>query len=243
MDKLGEGISAIVYTDGQFAYKKYKEGYSIDNMRFEVAVQNEIYHHTKLHVAEYKIVDDMIQMTLLKGKNLADRIINDNYQQGFLDFINLQVEYVLYKNLNLADSYETFAYQIKTSKLDETLKKHALQSIDDIEKTYHLCHFDFHPENIMYHEDIPYIIDWTNAKLGNPVMDIASTYIIFRLYADDFSKPYLDAMISKGFALDKIIKAIPVMAFIRLRETKEEHLVNQLRLFVLGLDDIFTKSI
>ena len=95
----------------------------------------------------------------------------------------------------------------------------------------------------MYHEGIPYIIDWTNAKLGNPVMDIASTYIIFRLYADDFSKPYLDAMISKGFALDKIIKAIPVMAFIRLRETKEEHLVNQLRSFVLGLDDIFTKGI
>ncbi len=243
MDKLGEGISAVVYTDGQFAYKKYKEGYSLDNMKFEVAIQNEIYQHTKLNVAEYKIVDGMIQMTLLNGKNLADRIINDNYQQGFLDFINLQTEYVSYEHLKLADSYETFAYQIKTSQLDETLKKHALQSIDNIEKTYHLCHFDFHPENIVYHKDIPYIIDWTNAKLGNPVMDIASTYIIFRLYANDFSKPYLDAMLSKGYVLDKIIKAIPVMAFIRLRETEDTHLAGLLKSFVLGTDDIFTKTI
>ena len=46
MKKLGEGISGVVYTDGEYAYKRYREGYSLDNMVFETQVQNEIYENT-----------------------------------------------------------------------------------------------------------------------------------------------------------------------------------------------------
>lgn len=241
MIKLGEGISAVVYSDGKYAYKKYHKHYNIDNMRFEVYVQNEIYEHTHLNVAKYEIVDDQIKMTLFEGKNLADRITQDNYIQGFKDFIDLQLKVFEYTNLKLADAYETFSYQIKETNMDEKLKQQALDSINKIEKTYHLCHFDYHPENIMYHNDTPYIIDWTNAKMGNPVMDIASTYVIFRLYAEQFADIYLDAMLEKGFKLSKIQEAIPVMAFIRLRETNDEKLKQSLTDFVNGKDKIYHK--
>ncbi|MBN2540017.1 MAG: aminoglycoside phosphotransferase family protein [Bacilli bacterium] len=236
---IGEGISAHVYSDGEFAYKQYKEGYSLDNMKFEVYVQNQIYEHTNLNVAHYEIVDNKIKMTLLDGLNLADRIIKENYLQGMQDFIDLQLQIFQYKDLKLADSFQTFAYQIKETELDETLKTKALESIDKIKKLYCLCHFDFHPENIVYHKDIPYIIDWTNAKLGNPTMDIASTYVIFRLYAEEFAEPYLEAMLANGFDLSQIVDAIPVMAFIRLRENQEEKLDQPLKDFVLGIDRIF----
>lgn len=232
---IGEGISAEVYTNGVYAYKKYKKGYSLENMRFEVAVQNEISTHTNLPVAEYHVIDGMIQMTLFEGKNLAERINQDQYTAGFQEFIDLQCEIFQYESLRLANSYETFSEQIINSPLDENLKAKALKSIDLIDKTYHLCHFDYHPENIMYHDNQPYIIDWTNAKLGNPVMDIASTYIIFQLFAAEFANPYLEEMIKKGYSYHEIMDAIPVMAFIRLRETKEEGLVQKLRKLILDV--------
>jgi len=238
MIKLGEGMSANVYSDGKYAYKKYKEGYNLENMKFEVAVQNEIFQNTNLKVAEYTIIDNMIRMTLLDGTNLADRILNENYLQGFHEFMDLQCETFKYKDLNLADSYKTFSKQIRASVIDESLKSMALKSIDRIEKKYHLCHFDFHPENVVYHEGVPYIIDWTNAKLGNPAMDIASTYIIFRLYAPQFAKPYLETMTNKGYEMSEVLESIPVMAFIRLRETNEKEAVESLKKFILGEDEI-----
>lgn len=244
MKKIGEGISAEVFTDGVYAYKKYHKGYSLDNMKFETQVQNEIYNHTDLNVAKYEINNDQIRMTLFEGKNLAKRILEENYLEGFNEFINMQLQFFEYKNLNLANSYETFKTQIMQTKTDKDLKKYALESINKIKKTYHLCHFDYHPENVMYHDDKPYVIDWTNAKLGNPVMDIASTYIIFRLYAPKFADAYLNAMIGKGFDLTEIKGAIPVMAFIRFRETKEDSFRKLLRDFIKGEDEVIhSKSI
>ncbi len=242
MIKIGEGISATVYSDGKYAYKKYRPNYSVDNMRFEVYIQNEIYEHTDLRVAKYEIIDDMIRMTLFEGLNLADRIMKENDIQGLQDFIDLQLETFKYKDLNLADAFETFVTQIKETKLDDALKEKALASIDKIEKKYHLCHFDYHPENIMYHDNEPYIIDWTNAKLGNPVMDIASTYIIFRVFAEAYADLYLNTMIEKGFDKSKIVDAIPVMAFIRLRENEDPNHDFLLKAFVMGTDNIFHQT-
>jgi thiamine kinase-like enzyme len=236
MKKLGEGISAQVYTDGVYAYKIYHKGYSIHNMKFETQVQNEIYRHTDLNVAKYEIINDQIRMTLFEGKTLAERIIKENYLEGFNDFIELQMQFFKYEHLNLADSFQTFSTQIKQTDTDDDLKQRALDSLNRIKKVYVLCHFDYHPENVMYHKNVPYVIDWTNAKLGNPVMDIASTYIIFRLYAEKFADMYLNTMISKGFELNEIKAAIPVMAFIRFRETKEENLCKLLKDFINGDD-------
>ena len=41
-----------------------------------------------------------------------------------------------------------------------------------------LCHFDFHPGNIMIQGKEPIIIDWMTACVGNPCADIARTYLI-----------------------------------------------------------------
>jgi len=239
MKKIGEGISAQVYSDGVYAYKKYHKGYSLDNMVYETRIQNEIYHHTHLNVAKYDIVDDQIRMTLFEGKSLAERIIKEHYTEGLKQFIDLQLQFFEYDNLNLADSYQTFSAQIKESKINGNLKEKALNSISKIEKVYRLCHFDYHPENLMYHHNVPYVIDWTNAKLGNPVMDIASTYIIFRLYADEYAHIYLNAMIENGYKISKIKDALPVMAFIRYRETQDLALRTLLEKFITGTDLIF----
>jgi len=243
MKKIGEGQTAQVFSDGEFAYKHYHESYDSRNIHYEVRVQNEIFNNTNLHVAKYEIEDHTIKMTLFEGVIFADRIREEKYKNWLSDFVDLQSEIYMYENLNLLDSFEIFTEQIKKSKLDKNLKIKALESIETIEKKQTLCHFDFHPLNIIYRNNQYYIIDWTNAKMGNPVMDVASTYIIFRQYLKRQANKYLKMMIKKNnFKMSEILQAIPVMAFIKLRENQEEAHEKLLVDLILGNDIIFHRD-
>ncbi len=228
MKKIGEGMSSIVLTDGKYAYKTYKQGYNKKQMIYEFKIQNEIYQETDLNVIKYELDDNKIKMTLLEGMSLADKMIKQQDIQSFIDFIHIQDEIFKYKKLQIPDAFEVFNNKIRKSNVKEELKQKALLSLNKIDKKYQLCHFDYHPENIIYHNDKPYIIDWNNAKLGNPVMDIANTYIIFTIYAKEQAEVYLNMMNQKGYLISKIKEAIPLMAFMRYLDIDDENEKNML---------------
>jgi hypothetical protein len=46
-----------------------------------------------------------------------------------------------------------------------------------------LVHFDLHPENVLLGPDGPVVIDWTNARGGDPDADVALTWLIFETSA------------------------------------------------------------
>lgn len=236
MKKIGEGFTASIYTDGYFAYKKYHKQFPMENLLYETKVQNEIYKMTKLNILKYELDGTLIKMTLLTGDSLAKKLVQDQDESAFEDFIKLKIDIFTYKDLNLGDAFEIFVGQIKETSALENLKEKAINSINKIQRLYRLCHFDFHPENVVYHEEEPYIIDWMNAKLGNPVMDIASTYIIFCLYAKEYAKKYMASMVNYGYKESEIKDAIPAMAFIRYRETEDDKLRKMLEDLILGGD-------
>lgn len=41
-----------------------------------------------------------------------------------------------------------------------------------------LIHLDFHPDNILLSPSGPVVIDWTNARRGDPALDVALTWVI-----------------------------------------------------------------
>ena len=41
-----------------------------------------------------------------------------------------------------------------------------------------LLHLDLHPANVILSPDGPVVIDWTNARRGDPVFDVALTWVI-----------------------------------------------------------------
>lgn len=55
-----------------------------------------------------------------------------------------------------------------------------------------LCHFDFHPGNVMIKDNEFYVIDWMTACNGNAASDVARTYLLLRygelLFANRFVK-------------------------------------------------------
>lgn len=61
-----------------------------------------------------------------------------------------------------------------TNEEKEKIKQH-LDSLPDGNK---ICHFDFHPGNIMFKGDTPMVIDWMNACMGTRGADMARTCLL-----------------------------------------------------------------
>ena len=41
-----------------------------------------------------------------------------------------------------------------------------------------LLHLDFHPDNVLLSRRGPVVIDWSNARAGEPALDVAMTWVI-----------------------------------------------------------------
>ncbi len=120
--------------------------------------------------------------------------------------------------------------------LDEDRKRRIGAILSTLEDGASLCHFDFHPDQVIITEEGPYIIDWMTAFKGNPLADVARTSILYGFgYPPDthmLMKPLIDLVrnrivaeyrkayrAKKGADIDREIKrwSIPVAAA-RLRE-------------------------
>lgn len=218
---IGTGRVSSVFSDGIYAYKTFTQTYPIEWINNEVLIQNEIKKKTSLPVLNYTFLKNTreIRMDLIKGISLADRLRHEKYKDAFHDMQQLQTQIYQYSKLDLPDAHEVFEKQIKQSNLSEKHKSCALSSLNSCLKMDILCHFDFHPENIMFDGTQYYIIDWVNARLGNPVLDLARTFIILKQYISRQANKYLREITNTlGIDIAEVMKVVPAMAAIRLLE-------------------------
>jgi Ser/Thr protein kinase RdoA (MazF antagonist) len=77
---------------------------------------------------------------------------------------------------------EALKWRIDTAgPLPPHLAEFALETLDGLPDGDRLCHGDFHPGNILMAGDEPVLIDWTNARRGDPMADVARTRMMLRL--------------------------------------------------------------
>jgi aminoglycoside phosphotransferase (APT) family kinase protein len=80
-----------------------------------------------------------------------------------------------------------------------------------------LLHLDLHPENVILSPDGPVVIDWTNARRGEPALDVALTWVIAAtsggIMGRVFVRPFLAA-----FDRAEIVRALPTAAERRLAD-------------------------
>lgn len=67
-----------------------------------------------------------------------------------------------------------------TKDLSETQKKVIITYLNSLPEGDKLCHFDFHPGNVMLHGEHFTIIDWMTACTGDPNADVARTCLLLR---------------------------------------------------------------
>ena len=80
-----------------------------------------------------------------------------------------------------------------------------------------LLHLDLHPDNVLLGPSGPVVIDWTNARAGDPALDVALTWVIARTSGGTggrlFSRPFLAC-----FDRAEIMRALPEAAAYRLAD-------------------------
>jgi tRNA A-37 threonylcarbamoyl transferase component Bud32 len=77
--------------------------------------------------------------------------------------------------------------------LPEQKKQNVLQRLIDMPEGDRLCHGDFHPMNVLGDVSQPFIIDWADARRGDPAADACRSYLLLKLHAAQLAAPYIDA--------------------------------------------------
>ncbi|MBC8098283.1 MAG: phosphotransferase [Armatimonadetes bacterium] len=62
--------------------------------------------------------------------------------------------------------------------LDPTTKAAVLAQLTRLPEGDALCHGDYHPDNLLLNANGAKVIDWVDAAQGNPLADVARTYIL-----------------------------------------------------------------
>jgi aminoglycoside phosphotransferase (APT) family kinase protein len=66
----------------------------------------------------------------------------------------------------------------ESAAVPDALREEALASLDALPDGDRLCHGDFHPGNVLQADDRAVVIDWTTATRGDPVADVARTWVL-----------------------------------------------------------------
>ena len=222
--EIGRGAQAVVFYYNGFAYKVYKDDYPKEWIHNEFLVQDEI-NKTNLSVVRYDVTEDpnIIKMDFINGMTLADRMVKEKYKNGVKDIIELQKKVHIFTGLDLPTFKPLAIRAVNSLQIDQQKKGRALKFLDDIPDKNSLLHLDFHFLNIMYAKEKYYIIDWVNARIGNPIYDFARSYVILNEFVFRISRKYLSLIIKdKDIDTTNLRKAIYIMALLRLRENRHE---------------------
>lgn len=124
--------------------------------------------------------------------------------------------------------------------LTDEEKQKVLAILESKPNKFFLCHFDFHPGNVMVTEDRYYVIDWMTCCSGDPAADVARFILLMTygepLYADSarrllitagmnkIRKSYLERYITEsGIEREEIKSWLVPVAAARLSEMITDH--------------------
>jgi aminoglycoside phosphotransferase (APT) family kinase protein len=80
-----------------------------------------------------------------------------------------------------------------------------------------LLHLDLHPENVLMTTDGPIVIDWTNARAGDPEQDVALTWLILAT-SGGIAGRVLAQMFRARAGTDVIRRGLPAASAFRLAD-------------------------
>lgn len=223
---IGKGKQATVVTDGIFAYKVFNDNYPLEWIQYEFDIQSEI-NKTQLPIIKYHSICDTncIKMDYIMGDTIGKMLQTSQLKNGVEILIDLQKQIHVYHELNLPCFKQDALDLINDIDVSREYKELFISILNCIDDKNNLLHLDFHFLNIMF--DNQYIIiDWVNAKLGNPIYDYARSYVIMNEYVFRLGSKY-KTLIKKDKLIDTeyLDEGIYIMSILRLREEKSNRTI------------------
>ena len=210
-----------VYRDNDKTIKVFNEDYSKADILNEALNQARV-EETSLNipkVLEVTKIDNKwaIVSEYIEGKTLAQMMEEDKsrFDEYLERFVDIQMEMHSKQVPLLNKLKDKMNRKISESSLDATTRYDLHTRLEAMPKGTKLCHGDFNPSNIIITKnDVPYIIDWSHATMGNASADVARTYLLFWLSGDiDGAEKYLNLFCKKSDTAKQYVqKWIPIVA-------------------------------
>jgi hypothetical protein len=160
---------------------------------------------------------DRVRQTSFAEKMLGD---SDEVPRYIESMVRLHMRIHAHGAAQFADLKLKLANNIAaTELLDQRRKRDLLDGIVDMPDGDRLCHGDFHPLNILGEASQPVIIDWPDARRGDPAADLCRSYLLMKLHVAEIASIYLDAYCrAANMSRQAVIGWLPYVAAARLAE-------------------------
>jgi hypothetical protein len=180
----------------------------------------------------------------ITGPTMMEKIACEPEKQSYYADMLAQIQYQMHTAVSSLkpNLKEEIKNKISSSeKLNDRVREYALEKTEIINDSCAICHYDFHPGNIIISENGPFIVDWANALIGDVRADVSRTSLMLRAYLsrlgidfysitqimkhNDFHSCYLKAYIKKNsMDIEQLLEFEVITAAVRLtEEIKEEN--------------------
>lgn len=212
----------IIYQVDDKIIKSYCEPYDVTQVLNEALNQSKISNSGILVPKVYEVKEYNgslgIVMEYIKGETLSHLIKNDKANvDRYLDiFTETQHKIFSSKSEFLNNFYGRMKKKIFASELPMNIKYGLFYKLREMKFTRDVIHGDYILQNVIISETgIPYILDWGHVAFGNKILDIAISYILFKIEDEnELAEKYLD-LICKSEEVEKeqVLKAL-ILAYV-----------------------------
>lgn len=241
--ELGSGGTSKVYEWGENeVIKVYKPHVTDDVIENEMYIGQILNHHS---LAIPKLIDSInmdgkkaLIYERIFGKIMAEPILQGVYNTELVHkFAQMHYDIHQKKISELPLQYDFLKnrmIELKSVLGDKT--ELLLKLLDSIPRESVLCHGDYQPFNIIGEGNEYRVIDWNGACLGNPILDVAWTYmtlsspaikqvlqeaigeLVYKL-AKDYVTCYCEL---SGIQQEDIFRCLPITAARRLHDNNQQ---------------------
>ena len=125
-----------------------------------------------------------IRREWVEGKTLADVMTSDkkNLMKYLKEFVAIQCEIFSKTSERMGNLADKLDKQISASPLPKETRYDLHMKLQSFARGKALCHGDFNPTNVIITPEGEWrVIDWSHVRLGDPLADVARTYLLFWL--------------------------------------------------------------
>lgn len=199
--KIGSGFTAQIYEWGNNqVLKLYNQGFP-NELIVREANKTRLLHSAGINVPE---AGDLVEingrlglpMEKINGETMQELIIQKPWRMFhyWRMLVELQIKLFEIESIQGLPPQRKFIKDTiqNTAKLQPTMKAALLDSLEKLPDGNSIIHYDLYPANILITANGPFIIDWMGAFKGNPLADVARTWIAFSgLLSPEFPKEYV----------------------------------------------------
>lgn len=186
MKQIAQGQQGVIYDVGDGTILK---SYHPDTNPKSIQTEAEISHAAysvgiptpRLISIKNETTERWLRYKKIEGKQLSRIVLERPWRLIWatrqMAIIFVQIHSVKIQGVpSIMKSFERRILEAKELTIDQ--RDTALNLLSQLRDGDRLCHYDYHPGNLMVDGKTCYVIDWGSAKRGNPIADLAHAYVL-----------------------------------------------------------------